>query len=54
MVLEWREREHGEVEEAVRADLMAQQALRACGLYKFWCLGGLRAKPRLLQMLVDY
>ena len=33
---------------------MAQQALRACGLYKFWCLGNLRAKPRLLQMLVDY
>ena len=54
MVLEWREREHGEVEVAIRADLMAQQALRACGLYKFWCLGSLRAKPRLLQMLVDY
>ena len=33
---------------------MAQHALCACGLYKFWCLGGLRAKPRLLQMLVDY
>ena len=48
MVLEWRGREHGEVEEVVRADLMAQQALCACGLYKFWCLGGLRAKPRLL------
>ena len=47
-------REHGEVEEAIRADLMAQQALRACSLYKFWCLGSLRAKPRLLQMLMDY
>ena len=54
MVLEWREREHGEVEEAVRADVMAQQALRRCGLYKFWCLSGLRAKPRLLEMLVNY
>ena len=54
MVLEWREHEHGEVEEAVRVDLMAQHDLHACGLYKFWCLGGLRAKPRLLQMLVDY
>ena len=54
MVLEWREHEHGEVEEVVRANLMVQQALRACGLYKFWCLGGLRTKPRLLQMLVDY
>ena len=47
-VLEWREREHGDVEEAVRADIMAQQVLHACGIYKFWCLGGLRAKPRLL------
>ena len=54
MVLEWREHEHGEVEEAVRADLMAQQGLCACRLYKFWCLGGLRAKPSLLQMLVHY
>ena len=52
--LELREREHGDVEEVVWGDLMAQQALRACGLYKFWCLGSLRAKPRLLQMLVDY
>ena len=54
MVLEWRECEHGDVEDAVRADRMAQEALRRCGLYKFWCLGGLRAKPGLLQMLVDY
>ena len=54
MVLEWREREHGDVEEAVQGDLMAQQALRACGLYKFWCLGSLRSKPTLLQLLVDY
>ena len=53
MVLEWREREHGDIEEAVRADRMAQEALRRCGLYKFWCLGGLRAKPALLQMLVE-
>ena len=53
MVLEWREREHGDVEGAVRADLMAQQALRSCGLYKFWCLGRIWAKPRLLQILVD-
>ena len=53
-MLEWREREHGDVENAIQGDLMAQQTLRACGLYKFWCLGSLRAKPRLLQLLVDY
>ena len=33
---------------------MDQKALHACGIYKFWCLGSLRAKPRLLQLLVDY
>ena len=54
MVLEWREREHGDVEEAMQGDLMDQQALWACGLYNFWYLGSLRAKPRLLQLLVDY
>ena len=54
MVLEWREREHGDVEEVVQGDLMDQQALHACRLYKFWSLGSLRAKPRFLQMLVDY
>ena len=54
MVLEWREREHGDVEVAMQGDLMAQQTFRACGWCKFWCLSSLRAKPRLLQMLVDY
>ena len=33
---------------------MAQQALRECELYKFWFLGGLSVRPRLVQMLVDY
>ena len=42
------EREHGDVEEAVQGDLMAQKALRACGFYKFSCLGSLRAKPIIL------
>ena len=54
MVLEWREREHGDVEQVVQANLMATQMLRACGLYKFWRLGSLRENPRLLQLLVDY
>ena len=42
------------VEEPVQGDLMAQQAIRACGLYKVWCLGSLRDKPRILHMLVGY
>ena len=54
MVLEWRECKHEYAERAVQGDIIAQQALRACILYKFWCLGSLRDNPRLLQMLVDY
>ena len=54
MVLEWREREDEDIDRDVQANLMAQQDLRACGLYKFWLLGSLREKPRLVQILVDY
>jgi hypothetical protein len=35
MVLEWREREHEEVDAAVDRDLVAQEALKRCGLYMF-------------------
>jgi hypothetical protein len=54
MVLEWREREHEEVDVVVDRDLGAQMALKRCGLYKFWALKGMRAQVRLLEMLVDY
>jgi hypothetical protein len=54
MVLEWREREHEEVDATVERDVGAQLALKRCGLYKFWALKGLRAQVRLLQMLVNY
>jgi hypothetical protein len=54
MVLEWREREHEEVDAAVERDAGAQLALKICGLYKFWALKGMRAQVRLLQMLVNY
>jgi len=36
MVLEWREREHEEVDAVVERDAWAQLALKRCGLYKFW------------------
>jgi hypothetical protein len=54
MVLEWREREHEEVDAAVERDPGVQMALRRCGLYKFWTLKGMRAQVRLLQMLVNH
>jgi hypothetical protein len=54
IVLEWREREHGEVDAAVDRDLVAQAALKRCGLYNFWTLKGMRAQVRLLELLVGY
>jgi hypothetical protein len=52
MVLEWREREHAEVDAAVDRDLGTQMALKRCVLYKFWALKGMRAQMRFLEMLV--
>ena len=40
MVLEWREGEHSDVEEAMQGDLMAQQALRSCGFVEAWKITG--------------
>ena len=54
MVLEWRERDHEEVDAVVDRDPVAQAALKRCGLYKFWALKGMRAQVRLLEMLVGY
>jgi hypothetical protein len=54
MVIEWRERQHEEIDIAVGRDARAQQDLKRCGLYKFWALKGMRAQVSLLQLLVDY
>jgi hypothetical protein len=54
MVLEWRERDHEEVDAVVERDPMAQVALKRCGLDNFWALKGMRAQVRLLEMLVGY
>jgi hypothetical protein len=54
MVLEWREREHEEVDAAMDRDLGAQMDLKICGLYKFWALKGMRDQVRLLKVLLDY
>jgi hypothetical protein len=54
MVLEWREREHEEVDVVVERDPRAQMTLKRCGLYNFWDLKWMRAQVRLLQLLVDY
>jgi hypothetical protein len=54
MVIEWREREHEEVDVVVERDVRAQQDLQRCGIYKFWAIKGMRAQVRLLQTLINY
>jgi hypothetical protein len=54
MVLEWREREHEEVDVSMDRDPRAQMALKICGLYKFRSLKWMRAQVRFLEMLVGY
>jgi hypothetical protein len=48
MVLEWREREHEEVDAIVERDPGDQMDLKRCGTYNFWALKGMRAQVRLL------
>ena len=47
-MLIWQEREHEEVDEAAILHQPTLQALRACGLYKFWAISGMRAQVDLL------
>jgi hypothetical protein len=54
MVIEWREREHEEIDAVVGRDARAQKYLKRCGLYKFWSLKGMRAHVRLIQLLINY
>jgi hypothetical protein len=54
MVIEWKEREHEEVDATIERDAKAQQALKRCGIYKFSAIKGMRAQVRLLQLLINY
>jgi hypothetical protein len=54
MVLEWREREHEEVDVALEVDPGDQLELKICCLWKFWALKGIRAQVRLLEMMVNF
>jgi hypothetical protein len=54
MVLEWREREHKEVDVAMERDPGVEMALKRCGIYMFWALKGMRSQVRLIELLVNY
>ena len=54
MPVSWREREHATVDNEVMNDPDALEALRGCGLLKFFKLPNMKANTRLLEMLIDY
>ena len=53
MVIEWKEREHGEEDEMAMENEPCMNALRNCELKKFFLTPCLRAQPELLQYLVS-
>ena len=54
MYVHWREREHEDISALVGEDPNDVDALMQCGLLKFFLCPFMRAKPRLLNALVDY
>ena len=52
-MLVWREREHEDVDVAAWNHQPSLDALRACRLYKYWAIPGMRAQVDFLQWMVD-
>ena len=53
MVIEWKEREHGEEDELAMENEACMNALKNCGLKNFFLTPCLWAQPELLQYLVS-
>ena len=53
MVIEWKEREHNEEDELAMENDRCMEALRHCGLKKFFLTPSLCAQPKLLQYLIS-
>ena len=49
-----REREHEDIDSMLEEDHVVVDALKQCGLWKFFQCPLMRAQPRLLNALVDY
>ena len=54
MVLEWREREHENMDQDALRSAPMVQALWQSGLLKFFCTSPIRANVRLLEFLINY
>ena len=52
-MLDWREREHEDVDLAAINHQPSIDALKACGLYKYWAIPGMRAQVSFLEWLVE-
>ena len=54
MVLEWREREHEIMDQAVLQSAPTIQVLRTSGLLKFFCTSPMQDNVRILEFMVNY
>ena len=52
-MLSWQEQEHEDVELVAINHQPSIDALKACRLFKFWAIPGMRAQVYFLQWLVD-
>ena len=54
MVVEWREREHSDDDDLILVDPGAINALKQCGLLKFFKVPNMKAQKQLLRKLIEY
>ena len=54
MVLEWREREHEDMDQDSLRSAPAGNALRQSGLLKFFCTSPMRSNVHLLEFMINY
>ena len=54
MVLEWRERQHEDMDQEALQDAPTVNVLCQSGLLKFLCASSMRANVCLLEFLIDY
>lgn len=52
-MVDWKEREHEDVDTQSMNEPNFLEVLRACGLLKFFLTPGMRAQPKLLQYLIS-
>ena len=54
MVLEWREREHEDMDQEALQSAPTVHVLRMSGLLKFFCSSPMQANVRLLEFMINY